>query len=204
MAHSLRDRLGVDVATERLGAIGFTTGIRLATRMTAVKLPITNERNLMKYVCKELWTYLFRKPANRLQTDRLGRYIIQDWSFRWLEQFQPPAASGGVALAGANGSPQTTLAGRALAVELQELACLHLALPCGLLRGALHALGLESKVSAEVSVQGLPQCTFIVTLEGSEQAAVAAAAAGAGATPGVTSNVNIEADMAVLGTNRSL
>lgn len=26
----------------------------------------------MKYVCKELWTYLFHQPASRLQADKHG------------------------------------------------------------------------------------------------------------------------------------
>eukprot|EP00931_Biecheleriopsis_adriatica_P080585 TRINITY_DN53939_c0_g1_i1.p1 TRINITY_DN53939_c0_g1~~TRINITY_DN53939_c0_g1_i1.p1 ORF type:complete len:243 (+),score=47.12 TRINITY_DN53939_c0_g1_i1:58-729(+) len=156
MASSLRERLGLEVAMAKLQATGFTTGVRLMTRLTAARFPITTERTAMKYVCKDLWTYLFKKPANRLQTDRHGSYIIQDWSFRWLEHFQP--ASG------------TAAANSKHVAELQETAQLHLALPCGLVQGALHGLGLESIITAEVSAATLPSCSFTVTLKGSEGA----------------------------------
>jgi len=39
----------------------------------------------MKYVCKELWTYLFHQPASRLQADKRGgsldslRLLTLDW-----------------------------------------------------------------------------------------------------------------------------
>ena len=43
------------------------------------------ERMIMKYVCKELWTYLFHQPASRLQADKRGgsldclRLLTLDW-----------------------------------------------------------------------------------------------------------------------------
>merc|ERR1712066_837339 len=80
-------------SVSQLNAIGFAIGVRVATRLAAARFPITAERSAMKYVCKELWAFLFRKPANRLQTDRRGNYIIQDTNFRWLEQFSPTPAS---------------------------------------------------------------------------------------------------------------
>merc|ERR550525_2253525 len=107
----------------------------------------------MKYVCKDLWAFLFRKPASRLQTDRRGNYIIQDACFRWLEQSTPYPTG-----------PSDRDA------ELHEAALLHLALPCGVIRGALLAIGVECTVTAEVVVSALPACSFTVTLKGADEA----------------------------------
>merc|ERR1712032_388315 len=104
----------------------------------------------MKYVCKELWTFLFRKPANRLQTDRRGNYIIHDTAFRWLEHFSPPPASASV------DCERKSSEANGYDAQLQEAATLHLALPCGFIRGALRALGVESSVIADFAVSTLP------------------------------------------------
>lgn len=150
MARSLRESLGLEAAIRQLETVGFTTGTRLVTRLMGTRFPIIAERNAMKFVCKELWVSLFRKPANRLQTDRRGNYIIQDTCFRWLEHFSPPP----------DGQANT---------ELHETALLHLAFPCGIIRGALLAIGVECSVLAEISVSTLPACSFTVTLAESQQ-----------------------------------
>lgn len=146
IAQSLQERFGLEKATAQLNAMGYATGLRLATRLMVNRLPLPAERTVMKYVAKDLWTLLFRKSASRLQTDRMGIYIIQDHSFRWLEQFSCAE------------EPQAELQ------RVQELALLHLALPCGILRGALTVFGLRSSVSAEVSPATLPACAFTILL----------------------------------------
>mmetsp|Transcript_114821 Transcript_114821/g.245121 ORF Transcript_114821/g.245121 Transcript_114821/m.245121 type:complete len:185 (+) Transcript_114821:80-634(+) len=149
MASSMRERLGPEVAMAQLDAVGFSTGTRLATRLAASRFPITTQRNVMKWVFKEFWTLLFRKAATRVQTDRRNNYIVQDSCFRWLEQFAPPPGGGPDA-------------------ELRELALLHLALPCGIIRGALFAMGVPCSVTVEVVESQLPACTFTVTLANAE------------------------------------
>eukprot|EP00439_Symbiodinium_sp_Y106_P012315 s7741_g1.t2 len=78
---------GLEQAEAKLRSTGFATGLRLITRLTASEMPITTERMVMKFVCKDLWTCLFKKPASRLQVDKQGRYLIQDHGFRWFESF---------------------------------------------------------------------------------------------------------------------
>jgi len=148
MASRFRDDFGVETAMARLNAIGLAMGARLVTRVTAGRFPLTPERNALKYVGKDLWSTVFQKPASRLQIDRRGNYIIEDSSFRWLEQFTPPENSADPAL--------------------HEAALLHLAFPCGVIRGALQAIGIECDVLAEVSVPALPACTFTVKLKGTD------------------------------------
>ncbi|CAE7549884.1 Trappc6b [Symbiodinium natans] len=152
MVASLREQ-GSEQAEAKLRSTGFATGLRLITRLTASKIPITTERMVMKFVCKELWTYLFNKPASRLQVDKQGRYLIQDHAFRWLQSF--PVLS-----ADAPRSVNSTASQEASVLsELQELTALHLALPCGVLQGALFGLGLERRVAADAT---LPSVTFTV------------------------------------------
>jgi len=163
MAQSMRDSMGVEVATTELQGVGSGVGGRLVTRLTAARGPVATERNAMKFVCKELWAHLFRKPASRLQTDRRGNYIIHDNSFRWLSHFSalPPATD----LAGANAGAAAAAAIRSGAeAELQEAVMLHLAMPCGIIRGGLLAMGIECSVASEVSLSALPACSFTVTL----------------------------------------
>eukprot|EP00929_Paragymnodinium_shiwhaense_P066694 TRINITY_DN33485_c0_g1_i1.p1 TRINITY_DN33485_c0_g1~~TRINITY_DN33485_c0_g1_i1.p1 ORF type:complete len:206 (+),score=21.34 TRINITY_DN33485_c0_g1_i1:131-748(+) len=152
MVQSLQSRLGTEAAMGQLDGMGMTTGLRLVTRLSAGRFPVVSERNVMKFICKELWPQVFRKAASRLQTDRRGNYIIQDTSFRWLEQF--PAMEGD----------------DARNAQLHEAAMLQLALPCGLIRGALLALGVECHVTAQVSLPVLPACSFTVALKETREA----------------------------------
>uniref|UniRef100_A0A7S1SEB8 Trafficking protein particle complex subunit n=1 Tax=Alexandrium catenella TaxID=2925 RepID=A0A7S1SEB8_ALECA len=155
MAQSLRRSVGFEAALVQLNMVGFTTGMRLATRLTASRFPILAERIAMKYLCKEVWAFLFRKSVDRLQTDRRGNYHIHDARFRWLEQLSPPP-DGGRRSAGAGDA------------ELHEAANLHLALPCGIIRGVLMAVGIDTTVTPEFATSTLPACTFTVTLKREE------------------------------------
>mmetsp|Transcript_82537 Transcript_82537/g.238978 ORF Transcript_82537/g.238978 Transcript_82537/m.238978 type:complete len:176 (-) Transcript_82537:28-555(-) len=141
MARSLWELNGLDAATAQLDAIGFQTGTRFVARQSVLKFPFTTLLNAMKFLCKDVWPVLFRKSVDRLQVDKLGNYVIQDRSFRWLE----PLSGGG------------------RDVEVQEAAALHVALPVGVIRGALHALGVDCTVAADISAAALPMCHFKVT-----------------------------------------
>mmetsp|Transcript_120370 Transcript_120370/g.236588 ORF Transcript_120370/g.236588 Transcript_120370/m.236588 type:complete len:175 (-) Transcript_120370:77-601(-) len=143
MARSLRDRCGLDAATAKLDAIGFSAGVNLATRQSALRFPCISLLDAMKYLCKDMWPVMFRKPVDRLQVDKAGNYVIQDKSFRWLEPF--------------------TGAGRD--DEVMEAAILHVALPVGFIRGILHALRVECTVNADLSVANFPACHFKVALK---------------------------------------
>eukprot|EP00928_Gymnodinium_smaydae_P016284 TRINITY_DN16085_c0_g1_i2.p2 TRINITY_DN16085_c0_g1~~TRINITY_DN16085_c0_g1_i2.p2 ORF type:complete len:206 (-),score=49.74 TRINITY_DN16085_c0_g1_i2:81-698(-) len=149
IARNFRRRLGAEAATAALQDLGFASGRRLVAQLASTRFPLVAERNVMKFVCKELWVHFFRKPASRLQTDQKGNYIIHDAAFRWLEHFSPSDGS----------SAQ-------LDEELQQAASLHLAMPCGIIRGGLLALGITSSVRADVSAASLPACSFTVTLGG--------------------------------------
>mmetsp|Transcript_13039 Transcript_13039/g.23986 ORF Transcript_13039/g.23986 Transcript_13039/m.23986 type:complete len:178 (+) Transcript_13039:93-626(+) len=145
MASNSRERKGLEGALQELDAMGFSTGARLVAKLTEGRCPIAAEKEAVRFVCKDVWQAVFRKPATRLQTDRRGSYIIQDSTFRCLEQLAPPP----------NGGHDT---------ELHEAAVLGLAFPCGMIRGALLGVGVDCTVSSEVSVSSLPACSFTVSL----------------------------------------
>ncbi|CAE7636727.1 TRAPPC6B [Symbiodinium microadriaticum] len=158
---------GLEQAEAKLRSTGFATGLRLITRLTASKIPITTERMVMKFVCKDLWTCLFKKPASRLQVDKQGRYLIQDTGFRWFESF--PILPAESARAVSSSSEETSILS-----ELSELTTLHLALPCGLLQGALFGLGLERRILVEAAHP--PSVTFTVAKAASAVSSTEAAA----------------------------
>jgi hypothetical protein len=127
--------------------------------------------DVMKWLCREFWTEVFRKSTDRLQTNnrvrRLassllhptaaihtsvcvqGVYVLQDFNFRWTKY-----------ISGAVGEDN-----RALVLKFALL-------PCGLLRGALSALGMD--VTVNVDVSHLPKVIFQINLK--EEAALPAPA----------------------------
>eukprot|EP01071_Lankesteria_metandrocarpae_P015190 Lankesteria_metandrocarpae@DN9417_c0_g1_i1.p1 len=69
-----------------LEELGFNTGVRLVERLLWNKPRIWEHRECVKFICKELWTYLFHKQADRLQTNRRGGYLIFDSALPWLKR----------------------------------------------------------------------------------------------------------------------
>lgn len=91
----------------------------------------------MKFLCKEFWTTVYKKEIDQLKTDYQGTFLILDHRFRGLGSFMGAAA-----------------------ITKEQLQP-YLQFPCGVLRGALAALGVEATVSAEANwVDGVPRCAF--------------------------------------------
>lgn len=40
----------------------------------------------IKFVCKDIWTTLFGKQVDRLQTNYKGMYLLHEGGFRWLQR----------------------------------------------------------------------------------------------------------------------
>lgn len=81
---------------------------------------------------------LFQKQMDSLRTNHQGTYVLQDNSFPLLVRMGSGA-------------------------QYMDEAPKFLAFPCGLLRGALSTLGIESLVSASVAT--LPACRFQVLIQ---------------------------------------
>ncbi|XP_026873373.1 trafficking protein particle complex 6b-like [Electrophorus electricus] len=137
-------RMRDDPDTERvtglsiLEGMGFRVGQGLTDRFTKDYPTFKDELDIMKFLCKDFWSSIFRKQIDNLRTNHQGTYVLQDNTFALLTQI----SSGKQHL---------------------EEAPKYLAFPCGLLRGALSSLGLESLVSAEVAL--MPSSKFQVVIQ---------------------------------------
>ncbi|KAI5612125.1 trafficking protein particle complex subunit 6B [Silurus asotus] len=135
----------------KLENMGFRVGQGLIERQVKIegtetpKLVFTKETarfkdelDVMKFICKDFWTCVFKKQIDNLRTNHQGIYVLQDNKFRLLSQLS---------------------AGK----QYLEHAPKYLAFTCGLVRGGLYNLGVKSIVTAEVSV--MPACKFQVMIQ---------------------------------------
>lgn len=106
--------------------------------------------DVVKYVCRELWSELHQKPVDKLQTNNKGIFVLQDFSYRWTRYLSPPAGAGA-------GAPSSA-----------ELSLKYVLFPCGLIRGALAAFGLAAAVNADVS--GTPRVIFHIVVDALQDA----------------------------------
>ncbi|KAM6982986.1 trafficking protein particle complex subunit 6b [Tautogolabrus adspersus] len=122
----------------KLENMGFRVGQGLMERLTKEAARFKDELDVMKFICKDFWTCVFKKQIDNLRTNHQGIYVLQDNKFRLLSQLS---------------------AGK----QFLDLAPKYLAFTCGLVRGALSNLGVKSIVTAEVSI--MPACKFQVMIQ---------------------------------------
>ncbi|XP_071376025.1 trafficking protein particle complex subunit 6B, like isoform X3 [Centroberyx affinis] len=100
----------VAICISILEGMGFRVGQGLIERLTKDSPSFKDELDIMKFICKDFWTYVFRRQVDNLRTNHQ-----------------------------------------------------YLAYSCGVVRGALSNLGLDSVVTAEVSL--MPSCKFQVVIQ---------------------------------------
>ncbi|RWS28735.1 trafficking protein particle complex subunit 6B-like protein [Leptotrombidium deliense] len=127
-----------EMNVSKLEQIGFMTGYRLSEKATKDCQRFKDELDVMKFICKEFWSSLFKKQIDNLRTNHQGVYVLLDNKFRFLTQI-------------------TT------SKQYMEILPKYLAFTCGLIRGALSNLGVVSVVTGEV-VQS-PSCRFQVQVQ---------------------------------------
>ena len=141
--------IGIDTGTVVDGAldsIGYHLGQNLAERLTAGnKTPIIESLDVMKWVCKDLWSELFGKTVDNLRTNHKGTFVLRDTQFRWTMRISQNLIEGG-----------EKLSGNALASDF-------LLIPAAIIRGAVQSFGYEATVTADATA--LPQCDFTVLIE---------------------------------------
>ncbi|KAI3338912.1 BET3 family protein [Ustulina deusta] len=114
----------------------FHTNTEPETRSFSRDRPrFTDTLDAIKFVCKDLWMLVFKKQVDNLKTNHRGVYVLTDHAFRPLSRMSVDA--GGQAVARAQP---------------------FLWFPCGILRGALAAMGISATVQAETSE--LPGAVF--------------------------------------------
>ena len=114
---------------------------RLIEKLTREYPKFKDELDLMKFVCKDFWTAVFRKQIDNLRTNHQGVYVLQDKSFKFLAK-----------VSGGGGGKQYL-----------EDATSFVVFTCGLVRGSLANLGLNSIVTAEIVAP--PAVKFQVQVE---------------------------------------
>ncbi|XP_043930159.1 trafficking protein particle complex subunit 6B isoform X2 [Protopterus annectens] len=113
----------------------FTSRLNRRRWFTKDTARFKDELDIMKFICKDFWTSVFRKQIDNLRTNHQGIYVLQDNKFRLLT---PMSAT----------------------KQYLEHAPKYLAFTCGLVRGALSNVGIKSIVTAEVST--MPACIRII------------------------------------------
>jgi len=124
-----------DAVFFRLETLGYRVGQGLVERFSRDRPRFTDTLDVIKFLCKDLWTLVFRKQIDNLKTNHRGVYVLTDNSFRPF-------------------SKMSTEAGGQAVVRAQPF----LWFPCGIIRGALASMGINATVQAETSE--LPRATF--------------------------------------------
>ncbi|KAF5861496.1 SUMO ligase siz1 [Aspergillus alliaceus] len=119
----------------RLESLGYRVGQGLAERFSRDRPRFTDNLDVIKFLCKDLWTILFKKQIDNLKTNHRGVYVLTDNSFRPFARMSMSVRSEAVSMAQA-----------------------YLWFPCGVIRGALSNLGINTTVQAETGE--LPGATF--------------------------------------------
>ncbi|KAI0389993.1 transport protein particle component [Xylariaceae sp. FL0594] len=119
----------------RLESLGYRVGLGLVERFSRDRPRFTDALDAIKFVCKDLWMLVFKKQVDNLKTNHRGVYVLTDNSFRPLSRMS--AGPGGQAVSRAQP---------------------FLWFPCGILRGALAAMGITATVHAKTNE--LPGAVF--------------------------------------------
>ncbi|OJD11590.1 hypothetical protein AJ78_07661 [Emergomyces pasteurianus Ep9510] len=119
----------------RLETLGFRVGQGLAERFSRDRPRFTDNLDVIKFLCKDFWTILFRKQIDNLKTNHRGVYVLTDNAFRPFTRMSMSNRNEAIAKAQS-----------------------YLWFPCGIIRGGLASMGINATVQAESS--DLPGATF--------------------------------------------
>jgi len=120
-----------------LERMGFRVGQRLAEKYTRDRGRFQDLLEVIKFICKDFWTEVYRKQIDNLRTNHKGVYVLADSKFRPLAHMSPTIS--------------------------KESANNFTIYPCGLIRGALANLGIACVVTAEITMH--PACTFTIKVK---------------------------------------
>ncbi|CAD5113175.1 DgyrCDS2364 [Dimorphilus gyrociliatus] len=126
-----------DLIVSKLEKMGHRVGQGMIDRFTKDSPRFKDELDIMKFICKDFWTAVFKKQVDNLRTNHQGVYVLLDKKFRLLTHLSSEK-------------------------EYVEIAPKFIAFSCGLIRGALSNFGLISIVTADVN--SLPECRFQVQI----------------------------------------
>ncbi|EIM19675.1 transport protein particle component [Wallemia mellicola CBS 633.66] len=124
--------------TKKLKHVGTSIGHTVAERIKQTREPLNDNLEVIKLLCKEIWTFIYGKQLDNLRTNHKGTFVLHDNSYRPL----------------VNLSSSDESASKRMSIFLS--------IQLGIIQGCLSAFNLSSQVSCDVSA--LPGCTFQVKL----------------------------------------
>ncbi|MCJ1329929.1 Trafficking protein particle complex subunit 33 [Thelotrema lepadinum] len=124
-----------DSVFRRLESLGYRVGQGLVERFSRDRPRFTDNLDVIKFLCKDLWILLFRKQIDNLKTNHRGVYVLTDSAFKPFSRMSMRSSTEAVAKA----QP-------------------FLWFPCGIIRGALASMGISATVQAESTE--LPNAVF--------------------------------------------
>ncbi|RMZ87796.1 hypothetical protein DV736_g4975, partial [Chaetothyriales sp. CBS 134916] len=133
----------LDRPSARLDALGYRVGLGLSERFSRDRPRFVDHLDVIKFLCKDLWTVVWKKQIDNLKTNHRGVFVLTDAKFRPLSRM--------------------SMAGSAEAVARAQV---HLIFPCGIIRGVLSSLGIQASVQAETTE--LPTATFQIKTSGAK------------------------------------
>ncbi|KAJ5068696.1 trafficking protein particle complex subunit 6b [Anaeramoeba ignava] len=135
------------ITKAKLSNAGYQIGQKLADRYTKDRSRFREQVDIIRFLCKDFWTLLFGKNVDNLKTNHRGMWIIRDENFRPLRNLSFPFDGKNLKKFDLN--------------ENQiQIVQRFLYFPCGLIRGALSALGIDADVDVHCSL--IPACEFTV------------------------------------------
>ncbi|MCJ1248327.1 Trafficking protein particle complex subunit 33 [Trapelia coarctata] len=124
-----------EAAFRRLETLGYRVGQGLVERFSRDRPRFMDTLDVIKFLCKDMWTLLFRKQIDNLKTNHRGVYVLTDNSFKPFARMSMQSSS-----------------------EAVMRAQPFLWFPCGVIRGALASMNINATVQAETLE--LPGATF--------------------------------------------
>ncbi|KAI4165823.1 MAG: hypothetical protein LQ342_000766 [Letrouitia transgressa] len=95
----LEDEEKREAALHRLESLGHRVGQGLAERFSKDRPRFADTLDVIKFLCKDLWTLVFRKQIDNLKTNHRGVYVLTDNSFRPFSRMSLASPSEAVAQA---------------------------------------------------------------------------------------------------------
>jgi len=168
-------RVAQEAMSSKLERVNFYIGRRFAERLSRDRTERLSLEmlDIVKYVCRELWTEFFRKPVDKLQTNNKGTFVLQDYNFRplrYLSTEAPTVTSTSTSEGNINSNGSSTVLSipipllASAALEDTKMQAIRLLVgSCGVIRGGLDAFGItDAIVTADVS--GLPRVIFTIKI----------------------------------------
>ncbi|KAK3710621.1 hypothetical protein LTR37_010249 [Vermiconidia calcicola] len=133
----------------RLDSLGYRVGQGLVERFSTGKPRPQTPLDAIKFICKDLWTLVFRKQIDNLKTNHRGIFVLTDNRFQALSRMSVDRR-----------------AGKEVVEEGLLRAGMYLYFPSGVIRGALAGLGIEATVTGETAE--IPTATFQIKTKGAK------------------------------------